>query len=534
MSRKAAERRNGEGFVEAHLWACTKGRPYKPRFAAERSVVLVSGGGAGERGADTPVAAAANGIAARRAASSVHSHASSSTSNHPLQALVDAIPTADALFRDTGCETVFVVDYSPLAKDLPSELASTFPGKVAKPVGRVIQKLNPANSVFAAAGADAAVLFKAMKLTGDEGVACVVISDADDIPSAGLPKDAVTVKPAIIAGGETHGTALRAALPNATRLDADAGHSLTECLAMGYRAEVLGDGDVSWMGDDARVFYSRVTFEHDKYSKQISQKVTGLRAEELRALAGKGEEEGEKEVEVTASREAPTPVTEVNGDTEDARGPIIYVATRPFHPARLASTLREHFGSVTHAESSERPEVSGGGKSGEVEEAAEAASRAADAACALAARVERAFIDSADPAVVAARLSLAASSAAAAASATAAVAAAKLLSSASEPDNAATTSSVTPPSGPFRGVTRSAGIVWIASRPTACGRWTTCGGRSGAINVACLGDWTTGPIGRGHLDADSDTWLGETRQELVFEGDDAMTCGFAPRWIRAC
>ena len=523
MSRKAAERRNGEGFVEAHLWACTKGRPYKPRFAAERSVVLVSGGGAGERGADTPVAAAANGIAARRAASLSSSHASSSTSHHPLQALVDAIPTADALFRDTGCETVFVVDYSPLAKDLPSELASTFPGKVAKPVGRVIQKLNPANSVFAAAGADAAVLFKAMKLTGDEGVACVVIVDANDIPSAGLPKDAVTVKPAIIAGGETHGTALGAALPNATRLDAAAGHSLTECLAMGYRAEVLGDADVSWMGDDARVFYSRVTFEHDKYSKQISQKVTGLRAEELRALAEKkGEEEGEKEVEVTASREAPTPVTEVNGDTEDARGPIIYVATRPFHPARLASTLREHFGSVTAAEVTST-EVNGGGpRGGEVEEAAEAASRAADAACALAARVERAFIGSADPAVVAVVVSLTASSAAAAASATAAVAAAKLLSSASEPDNAATTSSVTPPSGPFRGVTRSAGIVWIASRPTACGRWTTCGGRAGAINVACLGDWTTGPIGRRHLDADADTWLGETRQELVFEGDDAM------------
>ena len=157
-----------------------------------------------------------------------------------------------------------------------------------------------------------------------------------------------------------------------------------------------------------------------------------------------------------------------------------------------------------------------------MEEAAEAASRAADAACAVAARVERAFIGSSDPAVVAAAASLAASSAAAAAAATAALAAAKLLSSASEPDNAATTSSVTPPSGPFRGVTRSAGIVWIASRPTACGRWTTCGGRAGAINVACLGDWTTGPIGRGHLDADSDTWLGETRQELVFEGDDAM------------
>jgi hypothetical protein len=143
MSRKAAERRNGEGFVEAHLWACTKGRPYKPRFAAERSVVLVSGGGAGERGADTPVAAAANGIAARRAASSVHSHASSSTSNHPLQALVDAIPTADALFRDTQCETVFVVDYSPLAKDLPSELASTFPGKGRQARGARDPKAQP-------------------------------------------------------------------------------------------------------------------------------------------------------------------------------------------------------------------------------------------------------------------------------------------------------------------------------------------------------------------------------------------------------
>ena len=108
---------------------------------------------------------------------------------------------------------------------------------------------------------------------------------------------------------------------------------------------MLGDADVSWMGDDARVFYSRVTFEHDKYSKQISQKATGLRAEELRALAGrKGEEEGGSMVEVPESKEAPTPVTEVNGDTDDARGPIIYVATRPFHPARLASTLREHFG----------------------------------------------------------------------------------------------------------------------------------------------------------------------------------------------
>ena len=147
MSRKAAERRNGEGFVEAHLWVCTRGRPYKPRFAAERAVVLVSGGGAGDGGADTPVAAAGNGIAARRAASSAGA-ASASSSTHPLAALVDAVPRADALFRDTRCEALFVVDYSPLARDLPSELASTFPGKVAKPVGRVMQKLNPRNAVL--------------------------------------------------------------------------------------------------------------------------------------------------------------------------------------------------------------------------------------------------------------------------------------------------------------------------------------------------------------------------------------------------
>ena len=47
MSRKASERRfNPDAFVEANLWVVTRGRPYKPRFRAERAVVIVSGGGA--------------------------------------------------------------------------------------------------------------------------------------------------------------------------------------------------------------------------------------------------------------------------------------------------------------------------------------------------------------------------------------------------------------------------------------------------------------------------------------------------------
>ena len=56
-------------------------------------------------------------------------------------------------------------------------------------------------------------------------------------------------------------------------------------LVYGSAAAADGDNDVSWMGDDAPVFYSRVTFEHDRVSKQIEQKVTALRAEDVRALA---------------------------------------------------------------------------------------------------------------------------------------------------------------------------------------------------------------------------------------------------------
>ena len=467
MSRKAAERRNGEGFVEAHLWVCTRGRPYKPRFAAERAVVLVSGGGAGDGGADTPVAAAGNGIAARRAASSAGA-ASASSSTHPLAALIDAVPRADALFRDTRCEALFVVDYSPLARDLPSELASTFPGKVAKPVGRVMQKLNPRNAVFAASGADAAVLFKAMKLTGDDGAACVVVAKPGDIPRVGIPREPVTEKTAIVAGVDPEAT-LATALPNREYVhpmsaggdspggDSPGGDSsLDAAVALGYQsaAAVDGDNDVSWMGDDAPVFYARVTFEHDRQSKQIEQKVTALRAEDVRALAkeAKGdkdeeekeeeeeeeEEQKEEEKEPARSRSIPAGPADVSldvssgrdtaddaaaADADDRPGPIIYSARRPFHPARLAAVLRVHLGTgaASTGEVDPRGEETraaidaGFSDGGEVKAATEAASRAAAAAAVVAARAERAFGGSSDPAVAAAASALASSAAAAAA-----------------------------------------------------------------------------------------------------------------------
>ena len=574
MSRKAAERRNGEGFVEAHLWVCTRGRPYKPRFAAERAVVLVSGGGAGYGGADTPVAAAANGIVARRAASSAAA-ASASSSTHPLAALIDAVPRADALFRDTGCEALFVVDYSPLARDLPSELASTFPGKVAKPVGRVMQKLNPRNAVFAASGADAAVLFKAMRLTGDDGAAAVVVAKPGDIPRAGVPREPVTEKTAMIAG-EDEGE-LAEALPNREYVhpwesDAGAQPEMTQsarssllddavALVYGSAAAADGDNDVSWMGDDAPVFYSRVTFEHDRVSKQIEQKVTALRAEDVRALAEeamrakeakraagtrddekeeekKEEEEVEKEVEKeeeeeepARSRSIPAGSTDISSNAEvrdaaaDGPGPIIYVARRPFHPTRLAAALRVHLGAAS-TELDPLEGLPGDGGGGEVAAATAAASRAAAAAAAVAARAERAFGGSSDPAVAAAAAALASSAAAAAAAAAAATAAARLLSSAETSKPAATS----PSSGPFRGVTRSAGVVWLASRPAQSGVWTT-DEETGRAAVSCHGDWTNWTPDRGGGDVvggfriDRDElarWVGDARQELVFEGDATM------------
>ena len=185
MSRKAAERRNGEGFVEAHLWVCTRGRP-SPRFAAERAVVLVSGGGAGYGGADSRVAAAANGIVARRAASSAAA-ASASSSTHPLAALIDAVPRADALFRDTGCEALVRGRLLAAGQGPAVRARQHVPRQGGQARGARDAEAEPANRapVFAASGADAAVLFKAMRLTGDDGAAAVVVAKPGDIPARG-------------------------------------------------------------------------------------------------------------------------------------------------------------------------------------------------------------------------------------------------------------------------------------------------------------------------------------------------------------
>lgn len=164
MSRKAAERRSSpSGFVEARLWVISRGREYKPRFVAERAVVIVSGGQSHLVDPDIPVTASGSRPPPKR---HVNQKQQQPQQRHPMECLLHLAPCADALFATTGCETVFVIDYSPLARDVALELESPYPGRVAKPVARLLQKLNVADAVVAADGADVAVLFKALPLIG--------------------------------------------------------------------------------------------------------------------------------------------------------------------------------------------------------------------------------------------------------------------------------------------------------------------------------------------------------------------------------
>ena len=114
MSRKANERRfNPDAFVEANLWAVTRGRPHKPRFRAERAVVVVAGGGAARR--DTPVDPP-RGVTPAPSRAAAHLAPPPSPSDAPgsgptpTAALLDAMPVADATFARTACETVYVLD----------------------------------------------------------------------------------------------------------------------------------------------------------------------------------------------------------------------------------------------------------------------------------------------------------------------------------------------------------------------------------------------------------------------------------------
>ena len=180
MSRKAAERRAApDSFVEANLWVVTRGRPYKPRFRAERSVVVVSGGGAVT--ADAEVAPPRSVHGARRPEPSVLS-----APTRPMAAVLDAAACAEALFARTACEALYVLDYSPLARDMPSELASPYPGRVAKPASRLLRKLNPADAILAADGADAALALKLLPTLGDDVLRAAVVRHPHRIPPAGL------------------------------------------------------------------------------------------------------------------------------------------------------------------------------------------------------------------------------------------------------------------------------------------------------------------------------------------------------------
>jgi hypothetical protein len=119
MSRKASERRfNPDAFVEANLWVVTRGRPYKPRFRAERAVVIVSGGGAVR--ADAQVAPPRTVHGHRAADASSGADISSDPPRHPLAAVLGAADAAAALFQRTACDAVYVLDFGPLCGDMPT------------------------------------------------------------------------------------------------------------------------------------------------------------------------------------------------------------------------------------------------------------------------------------------------------------------------------------------------------------------------------------------------------------------------------
>ena len=185
MSRKASERRfNPDAFVEANLWVVTRGRPYKPRFRAERAVVIVSGGGAVRAGA--PVAPPREVHGRREADASSRAEHSSDPPRHTLAAVLGAADAAAALFEDTACDAVYVLDFGPLRGDVPAELASPHPGRVAKSVARLLRKLNVSDALLAASGADVAVLLKVLSSTAEHTKAVVLHEPDAAAPAAVL------------------------------------------------------------------------------------------------------------------------------------------------------------------------------------------------------------------------------------------------------------------------------------------------------------------------------------------------------------
>jgi hypothetical protein len=318
MSRKAAERRaSPSAFVEAQLWVITRGREYKPRFSASRAVVVVSGGGVSV----SPIAAADHPVPPQRAAAGAGARRGQQLRErerdrerererepqHPMACLLHHAACADALFARTSCEALFIIDYSPLAHDMATELASPYPGRVAKPVGRLLQKLNVTGAVLAADGADVAVLLKMLPLVGDDAIRAAVARHPHEIPPGGVRAlvaasgGAVTKRPidVVCAAGAVNDARvdLEAALPGATFVERRTGDGGSggggaggtgAAAALGTLlsdrvAAVEGEdgvhGPPDWLTQDAPVFYSRVAFVHDATSKQIVQQVEGVTKE---------------------------------------------------------------------------------------------------------------------------------------------------------------------------------------------------------------------------------------------------------------
>lgn len=80
----------------------------------------------------------------------------------------------------------------------------------------------------------------------------------------------------------------------------------------------------------------------------------------------------------------------------------------------------------------------------------------------------------------------------------------------------------------FKGVVRSKGYTWIATRPHLCGVWSQAGN---SLQIACAGywfaavskdDWPDDPETLQWIKENWDAQVGDCRQEIVFIGDQRM------------
>ena len=196
MARKASERWHvTDGVFEnepqlPQLFVLSR-RPYKPRFRAAGAVVIVHGTASAP--ALTPVSASdssssgSSDSGSTRSSSAAGRTASGSGNGSAPHPCALFLPVAAALFAHTACEALFVADYSPLVREMPSELTTAGPGKVAKPVARLLAKLSPSQgSILAASGpAGCAVVLKLLPTLCD-GVSAMVLEDAADVSPAAL------------------------------------------------------------------------------------------------------------------------------------------------------------------------------------------------------------------------------------------------------------------------------------------------------------------------------------------------------------